>query len=57
MLALKGNQGTLRDDVEPLFAEQKALKFRDLKIDRTETIEKSARLEEHRHDRKPPRDR
>ena len=41
VLALKGNQGTLRDDVELLFSEQKALKFQDLKIDRTETIEKS----------------
>jgi len=41
VLALKGNQGTLRDDVELLFAEQKARNYKDIAIDRHETIEKS----------------
>jgi predicted transposase YbfD/YdcC len=41
VLALKGNQGTLRDDVELFFAEQKACKFKDTKISRHETLEKS----------------
>lgn len=41
VLALKGNQGTLRDDVELLFAEQKAAKYKDIAIDRHQTIEKS----------------
>ncbi len=41
VLALKGNQGTLRDDVEEFFIEQKACKYRDCAADRHETIEKS----------------
>ena len=41
VLALKGNQGTLRDDVELLFAEQNAANFADISVDRAETIEKS----------------
>jgi predicted transposase YbfD/YdcC len=41
VLALKGNQGTLRDDVELLFAEQKAANYKDISIDRHQTIEKS----------------
>ena len=40
-LALKGNQGTLRDDVELLFAEQKAANYKDISIDRHQTLEKS----------------
>ena len=41
VLALKGNQGTLREDVELFFAEQKASKFTDCVVDRHETVEKS----------------
>jgi predicted transposase YbfD/YdcC len=41
VLALKGNQGTLREDVELFFTEQKACKYRDCSVDRHETIEKS----------------
>jgi predicted transposase YbfD/YdcC len=41
VLALKGNQGTLREDVELFFTEQKACKYRDCIVDRHETIEKS----------------
>lgn len=41
VLALKGNQGTLREDVELFFTEQKARKYRDCIVDRHETIEKS----------------
>lgn len=41
VLALKGNQGTLRDDVELLFTEQKAASYKDISIDTHETIEKS----------------
>jgi predicted transposase YbfD/YdcC len=41
VLALKGNQGTLREDVELFFIEQKARKYRDCSVDRHETIEKS----------------
>ena len=41
VLALKGNQGTLRDDVELLFAEQKAANYKDISIDRHQTLEKS----------------
>jgi predicted transposase YbfD/YdcC len=39
VLALKGNQGTLRDDVELFVAEQKAAGFKDCKISRTETVD------------------
>jgi predicted transposase YbfD/YdcC len=41
VLALKGNQGTLREDVELFFTEQKAREYRDCSVDRHETIEKS----------------
>ena len=41
VLALKGNQGTLSDDVELFFAEQKACQFKDTKASRHETLEKS----------------
>ncbi len=41
MLALKGNQGTLRDDVEEVFTEQNANKFSDCKPSCHETLEKS----------------
>ena len=39
IFGLKGNQGTLRDDVELLIAEQKAHGFADSKISRAETID------------------
>ena len=41
VLALKGNQGTLRDDVEEFFTEQKANRYADCKPSRHETLEKS----------------
>ena len=41
VLALKGNQGTLRDDVEEFFVEQKANGYRDCKPSRHQTLEKS----------------
>ena len=41
VLALKGNQGTLRDDVELVFTEQKACEYADIVVDRHETVEKS----------------
>lgn len=41
MLALKGNQGTLSEDVELFFSEQKACKFKDTVISRHQTLEKS----------------
>ena len=41
VLALKGNQGTLREDVELFFVEQKARKFADTVVDRHATVEKS----------------
>ena len=41
VLALKGNQGTLRDDVEEFFTEQKASNFKDTVVSRHETLEKS----------------
>jgi predicted transposase YbfD/YdcC len=41
VLALKGNQGTLSDDVELFFTEQKARKFKDTVVSRHETLEKS----------------
>ena len=37
VLALKGNQGTLREDVELFAVEQKANGFKDTKISRHET--------------------
>jgi predicted transposase YbfD/YdcC len=39
VLALKGNQGTLREDVDVFVAEQKANGFEDTKISRHETID------------------
>lgn len=39
IFGLKGNQGTLRDDVELPVSEQKALDFVDSKISRAETID------------------
>ena len=39
ILALKGNQGTLRKDVEVLAAEQKANGFKDTTISRHETVD------------------
>lgn len=39
VLALKGNQGTLRDDVEVFVAEQKAANFKDTTISRDTTID------------------
>ena len=39
VLALKGNQGSLRDDVELFCAEQKAKGFADAEISRAETID------------------
>jgi predicted transposase YbfD/YdcC len=41
VLALKGNQGTLREDVELFFVEQKARKYADTVVDRHATVEKS----------------
>jgi len=39
VLALKGNQGSLREDVELFVAEQKAASFRDTKISRDQTVD------------------
>ena len=39
ILALKGNQGTLREDVEVFVDEQKALKFKDTTISTHETLD------------------
>ena len=39
VLALKGNQGTLREDVEVFVAEQKATGFKDTNISQHETID------------------
>ncbi len=39
VLALKGNQGSLREDVELFAAEQKANGFKDTKISRHETVD------------------
>jgi predicted transposase YbfD/YdcC len=39
VLALKGNQGSLREDVEVFVAEQKAKGFKDTKISRGETVD------------------
>lgn len=41
VLALKGNQGALRDDVTEFFAEQKERRFADAAISRHQTLEKS----------------
>jgi predicted transposase YbfD/YdcC len=39
VLALKGNQGSLREDVEVFIAEQKANDFRDTTISRHQTVD------------------
>ena len=39
VLALKGNQGTLRDDVELFVAEQKANNFKDTTVTRHQTVD------------------
>ena len=39
VLALKGNQSSLREDVEVLVAEQKANGFKDTEISRHETVD------------------
>jgi predicted transposase YbfD/YdcC len=39
VLALKGNQATLREDVEVFVAEQKANRFQDTTISRTQTVD------------------
>jgi predicted transposase YbfD/YdcC len=39
VLALKGNQGTLREDVELFAAEQKANDFKDTKVTRHQTVD------------------
>src|SRR5438874_7006798 len=39
VLALKGNQGSLREDVELFVAEQKATAFKDTKISRDQTVD------------------
>ena len=39
VLALKGNQGSLREDVELFVAEQKAAGFKDTKISRDQTVD------------------
>ena len=39
ILALKGNQGTLREDVEVFAVEQKANGFKDTKVSRHETVD------------------
>jgi len=39
VLALKGNQGTLREDVEVFAAEQKANDFKDTKVSRHQTVD------------------
>jgi predicted transposase YbfD/YdcC len=50
VLALKGNQGTLREDVELFFTEQKAAGFKDVAVSRHETLEKShGRIETRRY--------
>jgi predicted transposase YbfD/YdcC len=41
LLALKGNQGSLRDDVELFFTEQKVRGFADAAMSRHQTLEKS----------------
>jgi predicted transposase YbfD/YdcC len=41
VLALKGNQGSLSEDVELFFSEQNACKFKDVVVSRHQTLEKS----------------
>ena len=47
VLALKGNQATLRCDVETFFAEQKERGFADAAMSRHETLEKSHGASRH----------
>jgi predicted transposase YbfD/YdcC len=44
VLALKANQGSLREDVELFVAEQKAAGFNDTEISRDQTIEQETRF-------------
>lgn len=39
VLALKGNQGTLRDDVELFVKEQKVREFKDTMVSQDETVD------------------
>jgi len=39
ILALKGNQGTLKDDVKPFVDEQKAMDFKDAEVSRDKTVD------------------
>ena len=39
ILALKGNQGTLKDDVKLFVDEQKAVDFKDAKVSRDKTVD------------------
>src|SRR6202049_4618704 len=48
VLALKGNQGTLREDVEVFVAEQKANGFKDTKVSRHQTVDGDHRRLENR---------
>lgn len=55
VLALKGNQSTLREDVELFVAEQKANGFKDTKISRDQTVGRSRPYRDayhHRHSRR-----
>ena len=45
ILALKGNQGTLREDVEVFAAEQKANGFKDTKVSQHKTVADHGRVE------------
>jgi hypothetical protein len=45
VLALKGNQGTLCEDVEGFVAEQKANNFKNTKVSRHETLDNVNREE------------
>ena len=50
VLALKGNQGTLHDDVQDLFAYAQEINFKDVAYDFVQTIDKNhGRLEIRRH--------
>src|SRR5438128_5523532 len=39
VLGLKGNQGTLRDDVELLFTEQSARRFKDVAVSKASSVD------------------
>ena len=45
VLALKGNQGSLREDVEMFIAEQKVAGFKDTTISRDQTVGDHGRIE------------